>query len=275
MTMSDALDWPISYCTLDRSPLFDQPETLVEQVQLAAEAGFGHIGPDMFALRAYVEAGHSLDRLADECRASGIQPFDIAGTNISADRDAALREASELLGYATMLSAPWLQARITAPLDDDATLDTYREVAALAGSRGVGLGLEYSPFTPINGLALARQVLDEVRSPSVPRQGIVVDAWHLAYTDGLEPMRDLPAADLAFVQLDDAEAGAGQASRDTMHHRAMPGEGVLDLESFVAVLRAIGFDGMITVEVLNAELRKLPLDEYVRRTYDTTVDVLR
>ena len=70
-------------------------------------------------------------------------------------------------------------------------------------------------------------------------------------------------------------AGAGQASRDTMHHRAMPGEGVLDLASFVAVLRDIRFEGMITVEVLNAQLRQLPLGEYVQCAYDTTVDVLR
>jgi sugar phosphate isomerase/epimerase len=268
------IDWPLSYCTLDRSPLFGQPETLEAQVAAAAAAGFEFVSPDMFALRAYVENGHSLDRLADQCVSCGIQPYDIAGTNISADRDAALREATELLGYAAALSAPWLQARITAPLDDDQTLDTYREVAALAASQGVGLGLEFSPFTPINSLGSARAVLDEVRN-AAPVQGIVVDSWHLAYTDGFDVLRDLPGADLAFVQLDDAEAGAGQRTSDTMNRRAMPGEGVLGLVDFVDALRATGFLGVVTVEVLSETLRELDLEAYVKRTYDSSVTALR
>ena len=59
------IDWPLSYCTLDRSPLFGQPETLEAQVRSAAAAGFEFVSPDMFALRAYVEGGQALERLAD------------------------------------------------------------------------------------------------------------------------------------------------------------------------------------------------------------------
>jgi sugar phosphate isomerase/epimerase len=267
-------DWPLSYCTLDRSPLFEQPETLEEQATAAAAAGFTHLSPDMFALRAYVQAGKPLARLADHCANCGILPCDIAGTNVSADRDASRREAEELVGYATALAAPWLQVRITAPLDDESTLDTYREVAALAAANDVGLGLEFSPFTPVDGLERAMAVLDEVRG-AAPRQGIVVDSWHLAYTDGFDALRRLPGADLAFVQLDDAERGAGIRTRDTMHRRAMPGEGVLDMPTFVAALRSTGFDGVVTVELLSAELRPMPLDDYVRRLYRSTVNVLR
>jgi sugar phosphate isomerase/epimerase len=266
-------DWPLSYCTLDRSPLFELPETLEEQATAAAAAGFTHLSPDMFALRAYVGAGKALGRLADHCASCGIQVCDIAGTNVSADHDASMREAEELVGYATALGAPWLQVRITAPLGGDA-LRTYRDVAALAAANDVGLGLEFSPFTPVDGLERAMQVLDEVRD-AAPRQGIVVDSWHLAYTDGYDALRRLPGADLAFVQLDDAEPGAGVRTRDTMHRRAMPGEGVLDLGTFVDALRATGFDGVVTVELLSAQLRALPLDDYVGRLYEASVSALR
>jgi sugar phosphate isomerase/epimerase len=268
-------DWPLSYCTLDRSPLFGMPETLHEQATAAAAAGFVYITIDMFALREYVAARHSISELADHLAAVGIQAYDIAGTNVSADPDASRQEATELAGYAQGLGAPWLQSRITAPLDDDRTLDTFRECAAIAASLGVGLGLEFSPFTPINGLGRAREVLDEVRSAGSPRQGIVVDSWHLAYTDGFDPLLRLPAADLAFVQLDDAAPGAGTASSDTMHRRAMPGEGVLGLDAFMDALRTIGFSGVLTVEVLSSELRALPLDDYVARTYASTTALIR
>jgi sugar phosphate isomerase/epimerase len=265
--------WPLSYCTLDRSPLFGQPETLRDQATAAAAAGFAYLTPDMFALRAHMDAGHSLAALAEHLAAVGIRAHDIAGTNISADADASRREATELAGYARDLGAPWVQSRITAPLDDT-TFAVYRECAQIAASVGVGLGLEFSPFTPVDSLGRAREVLDEVRSADAPRQGVVVDSWHLAYTDGVAALHMLPAADLAFVQLDDAEAGAGHRTADTMHRRAMPGEGVLELDRFVAALRSIGFDGVITVEVLSSRLRALPLDSYIARTYAATAELV-
>jgi sugar phosphate isomerase/epimerase len=265
--------WPLSYCTLDRSPLFGQPETLREQATAAAAAGFTHYTPDMFALRAYLDAGNRIADLAAHLRDVGLTACDIAGSNVSADRDASLAEAKELSGYGRDLGASWVQARITAPLEDPATLDTYRRCAEVVADADCGFALEFSPFTPINGLGRAREVLDAVRDAS-PRQGIVVDTWHLAYTDGVDALRELPAADLAFVQLDDAQAGAGVKTSDTMHRRAMPGEGVLELGQYVRVLRDIGFDGVITVEVLSAELRELDLDEYVRRTYASSAALL-
>jgi sugar phosphate isomerase/epimerase len=60
-----------------------------------------------------------------------------------------------------------------------------------------------------------------------------------------------------------------------MHRRAMPGEGVLDLGTFVDALRATGFDGVVTVELLSAQLRALPLDDYVGRLYEASVSALR
>jgi sugar phosphate isomerase/epimerase len=264
---------PLSFCTLDYSPLFGLPERVREQATAAGRAGFEYLTPDMFTLRAYVESGGSMVALADHFAASGIRAHDIAGTNISADSDASRREITELAGYARALGAPWVQSRVTAALDDDATLDTYRECAAIAASNGVALALEFSPFTPVDSLARARDVLDEVRA-AAPNQGIVVDTWHLAHTDGFAALRDLPASDLAFVQLDDAEAGSGDRNADTMHRRAMPGEGMLDLATFVDALRVTGFDGVVTVEVLSAELRMLPIDAYAARAYTSSVSVL-
>jgi sugar phosphate isomerase/epimerase len=271
--MSPASRWPLAYCTLDRSPLFGQPETLVEQITAAGVAGFTRASVDMFALRAFVEAGKDLAALAGTCADAGVAAFDIAGVNISADREASLGETLEMARYANALGAAWLQARITAPLEDDAALETYRECAALAASHGVGFGLEFSPFTPINSLGYARVVLDEVRD-AAPRQGIIVDTWHLTYGDGVAALLALPAADLAFVQFEDAAAGSGRAMRDTLNHRALPGEGTFDLGAFVDALVTIGFTGVLSVEVLSDDLRTLPLDEYVRRCHDATVAVV-
>jgi sugar phosphate isomerase/epimerase len=265
--------WPISYCTLDRSPLFGLPETLHEQIDHAARAGFTLITPDMFALRMYVDEHGSLEPLAAHLADRGVAVCDIAGANVSADREASVAEARQLADFGATLSAQWVQSRITAPLDDAITLDVYRECAALTAERGVGFGLEFSPFTPINSLRQAREVLDAVRDVA-PRQGIVVDTWHLSFADGIDALLDTPGSDVAFVQLSDVVDPTEPTIKATMHQRALPGEGVLDLAGYVQALETIGFDGVVTIEVLSAELRELDVASYVDRTFATTTRLL-
>lgn len=267
------MTWPLSYCTLDRSPLFGLDEALHEQVAAAARVGFAYITPDMFSLRAYVEAHGSVEPLASLLAELGLRVCDIAGCNVSGDRDASIAEATELAGYARALGAQWVQSRITAPVDDPQVLDTYRRCAEITADAGAAFALEFSPFTPIDGLGAARAVFDEVRG-AAPGQGIVVDTWHLAHTDGVDALLATPASDIAFVQISDTEPGAGCSTSATMHRRALPGEGDADIAAQVDALRSIGFDGVVSVEVLSSSLRTLDLDDYVQRVHDATCAVL-
>lgn len=267
------MTWPLSFCTLDRSPLFGLEEALHDQVVAAARVGFAYVTPDMFSLRAYVEKHGSLEPLAALLAELGLRACDIAGCNVSGDPDASVAEATELAGYARALGAAWVQSRITAPLDDPQVLDTYRRCAEITADAGAKFALEFSPFTPINGLGTARTVLDQVRD-AAPGQGVVVDTWHLAHCDGVDALLATPASDIAFVQLSDTVPGAGCSTSATMHHRALPGEGDAGLDAQIAALRSIGFDGVISIEVLSASLRALDLDDYVQRVHDATCAVL-
>ena len=58
--------------------------------------------------------------------------------------------------------------------------------------------------------------------------------------------------------------------RETLHRRALPGEGILELDRFATTLLDRGWDGTVSVEVLSAELRELPVDVQVARMYATT-----
>ncbi|HEX7094983.1 MAG TPA: sugar phosphate isomerase/epimerase [Acidimicrobiales bacterium] len=265
-------EWPLSYCTLDRSPLFGLRETLHEQIDAAARVGFAYVTPDMFSLRAYVETHGSVEPLAELISARGLRVCDIAGCNVSADRDASIAEATELAGYARTLGAAWVQSRITAPLDPP-VLDTYRRCAEITAEAGAAFGLEFSPFTPVDGLGRAREVLAQVRD-AAPGQAIVVDTWHLSHTDGVEALAATSRDEIAFIQISDTEHGADCSTAATMHHRALPGEGDIGLHGYVRALRSIGFDGIVTVEVLSASLRALDTDEYARRAHDSTRAVL-
>jgi sugar phosphate isomerase/epimerase len=57
---------------------------------------------------------------------------------------------------------------------------------------------------------------------------------------------------------------------ETMDRRLLPGDGTFDLDRFATTLRANGFAGYVSVEVLSTDLRTLPLAEFLRRAVDAT-----
>ena len=57
---------------------------------------------------------------------------------------------------------------------------------------------------------------------------------------------------------------------EAMTRRALPGEGVLELDRFVAALRDRGWDGVVSAQVLSDDLRQLPIDEYATRVHEAT-----
>jgi sugar phosphate isomerase/epimerase len=173
---------------------------------------------------------------------------------------------------AEALGARWIQSRVTQ--DDEDVRNTYRECAAIIAGHGAGIALEFSPFTPICSVARAREFVHAVLDGS-PRQGVVVDTWHLDRGgDGLAGLAALPLAELAYVQMSDALPVSDDLRADTMNRRAEPGAGELDLRRVVAALRAAAYDQPIAIEVLSAQLRTLPLDDYARRLHRATLSVL-
>jgi sugar phosphate isomerase/epimerase len=57
---------------------------------------------------------------------------------------------------------------------------------------------------------------------------------------------------------------------ETVARRVFPGEGEFDLDEWCAHVRAKGFDGVVSVEVLNDELRDLDPAEFATRAFTAT-----
>jgi sugar phosphate isomerase/epimerase len=62
---------------------------------------------------------------------------------------------------------------------------------------------------------------------------------------------------------------------ETINHRRLPGEGEFDVAGYVEACRNHGYGGPWGVEVLSAELRKLPIEEEFRRAYETSMAQFR
>jgi sugar phosphate isomerase/epimerase len=153
---------------------------------------------------------------------------------------------------------------------------TTRLCANVIGEVGTGMAVEFSPLGPV---ATIRDGMRIVRSAQTnARAGLLIDSWHFCF--GASTWDDLAAValdDIAYVQFTDAlePESHERLVRETLHRRALPGEGILELDRFAATLLDRGLDGLVSVEVLNAELRELPVDVLTRRLHDATAQFWR
>lgn len=257
-----------AFSTLNHSTLFGEGTTIADQIVAAARAGFPLLSPDFFSVRTYRKDGGTLAELAELQHTHGIRSYDVAGLTVSDDDEATKREAEELAEIGAALGAEWMQVRVTEPIDE-AVRDRYAWCRDACARAGLGVAVEFSPFTPIRTISDAQDVL-ATRGGEGARGGVIVDSFHVCRgATTWEELDALPLDELAFVQFDDALPPGDDGRADTMHRRALPGEGDLDLARFAAGLRKRGFDGVVSVEVLAAHDRGEPVESFARRCLET------
>jgi sugar phosphate isomerase/epimerase len=260
----------LAFATLNHCPLVKKGVTLPEQFTAAADAGFTYVSPDIFSLRAWRETGQTYGQLADALAASGLECYDIAGLNVSGSDDATQAEADEMLPFATALGIEWMEVRVTVPVDDGVR-DRFRRICEQYGANGVGVAIEYSPYTPLDWMGDATALAHHGRD--FAQTGIIIDTWHFFHgRDDWPDIDALDLADFAFVQFSDGPAPDGSATLpDTMNLRAVPGEGAMDLTAFADRLRGKGWNGVVALEVLSAADREDSVANFARRCYDATL----
>ncbi len=256
---------PLAFATLNHSPLVGCDVPLTAQIAAAGVAGFDAVSPDVFSLNAHIQHGGTWAELSDALAAHGMTCVDIAGLTIGADAVRTKREAEELLGVATALGAGWMQARVVAAVDD-AVRELTDWCASLYTAAGIGLGLEFSPFTEVPTIAAACDLLLPIRDTA--RVGVIVDTWHFFHAGAAWDQLDtLPVEEIALVQLADGRMTDDVQPNETLHGRYLPGEGELDLASVAQRLRAARYTGVVSVEVLSAAERVRPVEEFAARAH--------
>jgi sugar phosphate isomerase/epimerase len=266
------MTWTLSYCTLDRSTMFDMPETLEAQFRSARRAGFPMITPDIFSLRSYRDAHGSVDALGRVAKECDIEVYDLSGVTITDDADTSLADVDEFIEFAGALGATWVQSRM--PVDNAESRAVYREAARRVSDAGFGFAFEYSPFVPLDRLRKAAEFIGSV-AEHTPRQSVIIDTWHFYRSgDTLDDLRALDPALFGYLQVDDALPLGPDLRYDTLNRRAMPGEGLLPLREFLEGCASCGLDGVLSVEVMSETHRGMDLDEYIDTVMRTTRDLV-
>ncbi len=226
----------------------------------ARSAGFTHVG--LVSGRFEPEARAVLD-------AAGLGCHELLGLQVTSDAEATLNECERLAADAVAVGARWVLTTFQVGLSD-AVADAVARGAARIAEAGAGLAVEFSPLGPVATIADALDVL-AVAGPG--RAGLVIDSWNYCIRPPRwDDLETVPLEAIAYLQFADALSPLGPLDlEEAMTRRALPGQGVLPLERFAETFRRRGWDGIVSLQVLSDELRRLPVAEYVRLVHDAAV----
>ncbi|RIK83662.1 MAG: sugar phosphate isomerase/epimerase [Planctomycetota bacterium] len=173
-----------------------------------------------------------------------------------------LREIGvETLVVAADIGGPLTQEdidRVTASLAEAAAV-ALAQPAARAASSGVRLAVEFQARASfMNNLQTAAAVIADLGSPHV---GLCLDAFHY-YVGPSKPedLAYLSAANVFHVQVCDLPGVAREFASDS--DRVLPGDGDIPLEPLVAALKAIRYDGYVSVELMNPQIWRVPARQF-------------
>lgn len=140
------------------------------------------------------------------------------------------------------------------------------------------IGVEPMPYS---GLPDVKKAWAVVRESGCDNAKLILDSWHWIRADqplDLAVIAEVPVEKIVSVQINDVQARAYAKSilRDeSMHDRALPGEGFGDTIAFVKLLRAKGVSpAVMGVEVINDAVLALGVEEAARLNFESTKKVL-
>jgi sugar phosphate isomerase/epimerase len=149
-------------------------------------------------------------------------------------------------------------------------IDSFAELCADGANHGALIGFEMMPFCDVDSVEKALQL---VRGAGAKNGGICLDLWHIVkQKTPYQQVAGIPRKYITSIEINDGTFECPWSlHEDTINHRQLCGEGEFDVKGFVAAMLQAGYKGPWGIEVLNAELRKRPLEEIAARAYKTTL----
>ena len=246
------------YC-LNTSTIKGQKLSLVDEIDIAAKAGYHGIEPWVSEIDEHVKRGGTLKNLGQRCRDKGLSVESAIGffewiVDDDAHRAKALEEAKRNLDMlaqigAKRIAAPPLGATERADLDLHKAAVRYRALLDLSDQFGVVPQAEVWGFSKTLG-RLGDAALVAIESGH-PKACILADVYHL-YKGGsdITGLKLLSAASMHNFHMNDYPA---DPPRDRIgdEHRVYPGDGIAPLGEILRDLKAMGYNGALSIELFN------------------------
>ncbi len=249
---------PFGYC-LNTSTIRGQKLSIVDEIELAAKAGFGGLEPWIRELDDHVKGGGSLEDLGKRIRdlgmtvESAIGFFDWA-VDDETRRKKGLDEAKRNMELVhriggTRLAAPPAGATDRSDIDPRRLAERYRALLELGDAH------EVVPQVEVWGFSRTLGTLGEAAQVAIaadhPKACILADVYHLYKGgSGFHGLKLLGKNALHVIHMNDYPADPPREKINDAD-RVFPGDGVAPLKEILRDLRSIGFDGMLSIELFN------------------------
>lgn len=148
-----------------------------------------------------------------------------------------------------------------------------RQISKIFQDHAIRFGLEYvgpkkswtsKRFAFIHTLAETQELISEI---NVGNLGVVLDSWHwYCAEESVEDLRALNQQQIVAVDLNDAPAGIARDQQIDNRRELPAATGVIDVRSFLDVLKTLGYDGPIRAEPFNQPLNALDNQAAVQAT---------
>ena len=255
-------DLPVRFA-LNMSTIRGQKLSIVEQVDVAAKAGYDAIEPWIRDVQKYAEEGGSLQDLRKQIADAGMTVDSAIGfANWIVDDDEAragalqqAREEMELVKSigGTRVAAPPVGAHRDG--GDSPSLpviaDRYRALLEVGDETGVVPQLELWGFSPT--LSKLSELAYVSAGAGHPKACVLPDFYHI-YKGGndFESLGMIEAARMHCFHINDYP---GDPPRETIgdKHRVFPGDGICPLPKIIRQLIDHGFQGTFSLELFNPE----------------------
>lgn len=153
------------------------------------------------------------------------------------------------------------------------SIRVLRELSAIARPSGVRLAYEFLGFSgcTVNTLAQCATIVEKVARPNV---GLVLDTFHFfAGGSSVASIREVNPEKIFIVHINDVERAPRRRMHDAL--RLFPGRGILPLTRILRALKAIEYDGGISVEIFRPQYWNRPPLQVAREARKSAVAALR
>lgn len=263
--------------------------SLIQDLEFCTKYGYDYIEiRSLDQLKEYLKENtlNDLKEYFDNHRIKPLSLNALFNINNRSDKmfEEVLAEFQEMVRYAEYLEIEYIVAvasffdeieaekRLTKNEIKDSAVKTLKIFSDILKESNVKVAFEFvgDSICTVNTLGQAITIVEEVNRENI---GYCIDAFHF-HSMGSR-LTDLDKVDMDkvyFVHIDDCEDYPIGFFKD--EDRVWPGEGVIDLESFLSSLKANNFNGIFSIELFRPDYYKMDPEKVIKKAYDTTKNVL-
>lgn len=235
----------------------------VTQLRIAHETGYSGLEllPDY--LYRYLDNGGSYEAFRQlmekyEVKVTCLNALSQIGRHQPEERATLLQEAEKICQAAVELNCPVVQIMALTELDElpeternRILLQNISDIADIGKPLGIKFQIEFVAYTRFNSLS---QAIDLIKQSGKDNVGVVLDFWHL-HSGGNTRPEEVAEMDKRFIYdvhfCDGRAAREGEAWNEQVLRDYMPGEGEVDIPRWVDAVKASGYNGVWSPELIS------------------------